>query len=784
MAGSILGTAVRRVEDPELLTGHGTFVDNLSVRATDAAHAVFVRSPMAHAEISAIDVSEAEAAPGVLLVLTGADVADTPVPQFATASTKISRYALTADRVRYVGDPVALVVAQTRAQAVDAAELVVVDYEELPVASDMERALAPGAPSQFDELPDNIAIRRLGKGDPLADAVHVVRVRIENNRLATAPIEPNGMLVDPAGDADHDLVLWISSQHPHEARDMIADYLGQKRDRVRVVVPHVGGAFGGKAAVNPDHAAVARAAVQLGRKVAWNESRSEAMLSMQGRGQVQYAELGLDEEGHITGLRARVIGDCGAYAGFGGTFATGSTRTMGQGPYRIPKVRWDGISVLTNTAPVGAFRGAGRPEAAALLERVIDLAASELGISPEEIRRRNFVQPEDFPWSTHAGATYDSGDYDLALTEALRIADLDSLRAEQQRRREAGDSRQIGIGIASYVEITGFGGEEHGHVEVHDDGSATVRAGTSAHGQGHATAFSMIVSDRLGIPLEQIRYEQSDTAVVPTGGGTGGARSLQMGGQAVSRAAGKLLDKARRRAAEQLECSPTDVELGDEGFEVRGVPGTSLRWTELAGAAAEQGEELVETEDFTQKNSTFPFGTHVSVVEVDVETGHVRPVKHVTVDDCGRVVNPLLVAGQQHGGAVQGMSQALWEQFVYDQDGTPMTSTFADYPMPTAADLVQIDAHSTQTPTPHNELGVKGIGEAATIGATPSVQNAVVDALSHLGVRHIDIPCTPLRVYTAIHAATSGRADPWREPPSAFAGDGGADEAAPADVEV
>lgn len=784
MAGSILGTAVRRVEDPELLTGHGTFVDNLAVRASNAAHAVFVRSPMAHAEISAIDISEAQAAPGVLMVLTGADVADKPVPQFATASKKISRYALTADRVRYVGDPVALVVAQTRAQAVDAAELVFVDYEELAVASDMERALEPGAPAQFEELPDNIAIRRLGQGDPLADAAHVVRVRIENNRLATAPIEPNGILVDPAGDDEHDVVLWISSQHPHGARDMLARYLGRERDRVRVVVPHVGGAFGGKAAVNPDHAAVALAAVQLGRKVAWNESRSEAMLSMQGRGQVQYAELGLDEQGHITGLRARVIGDCGAYAGFGGTFATGSTRTMGQGPYRIPTVRWDAISVLTNTAPVGAFRGAGRPEAAALLERVIDLAADQLGITPEEIRRRNFVQPADFPWSTHAGATYDSGDYDMALTEALRIADLDSLRAEQQRRREAGEARQLGIGIASYVEITGFGGEEHGHVEVHDDGSATVRAGTSAHGQGHATAFSMIVSDRLGIPLERIRYEQSDTAVVPTGGGTGGARSLQMGGQAVSRAAGKLLDKARRLAAEQLECSPTDVELGDVGFEVRGVPGTSLTWTELAGAAADRDEHLVETDDFTQKNSTFPFGTHVSVVEVDVETGHVRPTKHVTVDDCGRVVNPLLVAGQQHGGAVQGMSQALWEQFVYDEDGTPMTSTFADYPMPTAADLVQIDAHSTQTPTPHNELGVKGIGEAATIGATPSVQNAVVDALSHLGVRHVDIPCTPLRVHRAIAAAASGQADPWRKPPSAFTGEAGADDAAPADVEV
>jgi carbon-monoxide dehydrogenase large subunit len=786
--GSILGTAVRRVEDPELLTGHGTFVDNLAAGREGVLHAVFVRSPFARADITAISTEEALAAPGVVAVLTGADL-DRPVPLFASANDKVTRYPLARGRVQYAGDPVALVVAGSRAQAVDAAELVDVDYEPLPTVVDMELAADAGQPQLYDELPRNVAIHRPDPGDPLADAEVVVRARIENNRLATAPIEGNAVLADPTPDAaGHELTVWLSTQHPHLGQRLLSRVTGVDRSAIRVVAPHVGGAFGGKAGISPDHAAVVTAAVRLGRPVAWTETRSEAMISMHGRGQVQYAELGLTRDGRITGLRARVVGDCGAYAGFGGSFAAGSTRTMGQGPYVIPQVRFEGLSVVTSTAPVGAFRGAGRPEAAALLERVLDLAADELGLAPEEIRRRNFVRPDQFPWDTFSGRTYDSGDYDLPMTEALRLADVDGARAEQARRRQAGDPRQLGIGIASYVEITGFGGTELGHVEVHDDGTVTVRSGTSAHGQGHATAFSMIAADRLGIPLEQVTYEQSDTASVPRGGGTGGARSLQMGGQAVEKAAVELLDRARTLAADLLEAAADDVELGDDGFSVRGVPGHAVGWTDVARRASEQGEPLAVTADFEQQHPTFPFGTHVSVVEVDTETGLVTPLRHVAVDDCGRVVNPLLVGGQQHGGAVQGISQALWEEFVYDAEGTPLTATFADYPMPTTADTTAIEAHSTETPTPYNSLGVKGIGEAATIGATPAVQNAVVDALSHLGVRHVDIPCTPARVHAAIRAAAAGDTDPWREPPAAFddesllAALGG--EEAPDDVEV
>ncbi len=483
------------------------------------------------------------------------------------------------------------------------------------------------------------------------------------------------------------VTIWISTQHPHLSRDLLAETLGLEKDQVRVVAPHVGGAFGGKAGSGPDHGAVALAAVKLGRAVKWTETRSEAMLSMQGRGQVQYAELGLTSEGRITALRLRMLGECGAYAGFGGSFPTGSTYIMATGVYDVPELRYDGVGVMTNTAPVGAFRGAGRPEAAACLERLMDVAADELGIEPEEIRRRNFLQPDVFPYTTKTGMNYDNGDYDLPLREALRIADVEGARAEQRRRIEAGETKLLGIGLATYVEITGFGGSEYGQVEVHADGTATVRSGTSAHGQGHATSFSMIASDKLGIPLEDIRYEQSDTAVVPTGGGTGGSRSLQIGGNAVGQAADELREKAIEIAARMLEASAGRRRAGRRVQRGRrpGHPGSAggrSRRTRTSTRAA----SAVAT-DYKLPSATFPFGAHVSIVEVDSETGQVRPLRHIAVDDCGRIVNPLLVAGQQHGGAIQGISQALWEEMVYDEVGTPITATFVDYALPTAADV-------------------------------------------------------------------------------------------------
>jgi aerobic carbon-monoxide dehydrogenase large subunit len=745
------------------LLGQGTFVDNLD--DAGVAHAIFVRSPFAHARISGVDTAEASAAPGVLAVYTADDLGRAALSGFADVNDKAGRAALAVDKVRFVGDPVALVVAETRAQAMDAAELVDIDYDDLPAVSDVEAALADDAPLQFEAIGSNIATSRSAKDpqDVLDDADHVTRVRMVNQRIATAPIEGNAILARPTDEGG--MAIWVSTQHPHMARDLLAKALGLDAAQVRVVAPHVGGAFGGKAGSGPDHAAVALAAQKLNLPVKWSETRSEAMLSMQGRGQVQYAELGLKRNGTITGLRMRVLGECGAYAGFGGALAVGPTYMMAQGPYVIPRLRFDAIGVMTNTAPVGAFRGAGRPEASAALDRILDVAAGELGIAPEEIRRRNLIPAAEFPYQTQTGVTYDNGDYLVPLEEALRIADVEGARKEQQRRIDAGESKLLGIGVATYVEITGFGGSEFGSVQVHADGSATVMSGTSAHGQGHATSFSMIVSDRLGIPLDKITYRQSDTAMVRTGGGTGGSRSLQLGGNAVSKAAEELHEKAVAVAARMLEANVDDVTLDEQGFGVAGVPDTRVTWPELAAYAHEHDGGLGVDTDFTQNGATFPFGAHVAIVEVDVETGQAKPIRHIAVDDCGRILNPLIVAGQQHGGAIQGISQALWEEMVYDAEGTPITSSFADYAIPTAADGITLEASNTETPTPVNPMGAKGIGESATIGSTPAVQNAVVDALKHLGVKHVDLPCTPQRVWREIQ---NPRSDVWSAPPVAF----------------
>jgi aerobic carbon-monoxide dehydrogenase large subunit len=772
MVGSILGNRVRRVEDPDLLTGRSTYVDDLRVPGT--THAVFVRSPVAHARVSHLDTAAAERSPGVLAVHTAATLGTDPVPSFAEVHDLVKHGPLADGVVRYVGDPVALVVAETRAQAVDAAELVDVDYDLVEVVMGMEAALAPETPLQFPDVGSNIvqsvrAVHPDGAGDVLAGADVVVRARIENQRIATAPIEGNAILADPRPDGDVLLTAYVATQHPHLTRDLLMRYTGLAKEQVRVVAPHVGGAFGGKAGITFTHGAIVAAARALGRPVAWTETRSEAMISMHGRGQVQYAELGLTREGRITGLRARNIGDCGAYAGFGGTLAVGPGHIMAQGCYEIPAIDYSALAVLTNAAPNGAFRGAGRPEAAALLERMLDLAAYELDLAPEEVRRRNLIGKDEFPYATRTGMTYDAGDYEAALTEALRVADVDALRAEQARRRANGDVKQLGIGVSTYVEITGFGGTELGSVRIEDDGSATVMSGTSAHGQGHATSFAMIVADRLGIAMERIRYVQSDTVAVATGGGTGGSRSLQLGGSAVSAAARAVHEQGRQLAAELLEAAAEDLELTEAGFSVSGVPGATVGWARLATTAADRGTPLQAQLDVPQDGSTFPFGAHVSVVEVDTETGRVVPLRHIAVDDCGRILNPLIVEGQQHGGIAQGISQALWEQFLYSEDGQPLTSTFADYQMPTTADTIAFEASNTETPTHLNELGAKGIGESGSIGSTPAVQSAVVDALRHLGVRHIDIPCTPERVWRAVEAARAGTLpDPWREPPAAF----------------
>jgi carbon-monoxide dehydrogenase large subunit len=771
MPGSILGNVVRRVEDPALLRGHATYVDNIHIEGVLSL--VFVRSPVPHARITGIDTSEALEVPGVQAVYTAAELDLSAFNTFGALNPKCARPPLATDRVRFVGEAVAAVVAENPVAAADAATLVDVDYDPLPAVTDPEQALEPDAPKQFDELESNVAAGERDDGtDPLAGADVVVSARLENQRLAVVPMESNAIAVVPGGpDEDYDVTVYVSTQMPHVFAAAMSKVLGIDRERARVIAPHVGGAFGGKAGMASEHAVTVAAARRLARPVKWIETRSENLVSMpHGRGQVQFARLGLRLDGTIVGLRAQIIGDAGAYGGFGGGLAMGPSYMMAQGVYHIPKIGFDALGVLTNTTPMGAFRGAGRPEAAALLERVMDIAAVELGLDPVEIRRRNLVRPDEFPYTTVVGTTYDSGDYELPLREVLRLAHYEGLRVEQQRRIDDGERLLLGIGLSCYVEITGGGAaNEWGAVEVHDDGTATIRVGTSAHGQGHATSFAMIVSDRLGIPVESIKFVQSDTAQVPRGGGTGGSRSLQLGGNAAGKAAGEVLDRARKVAAELMEAAEDDIVVDHDGggLAVSGVPGTVLSWSRIAEASS---DPLAAEVDFDQGGATFPFGAHLSVVEVDIDTGRVRPVAHYAVDDCGNIVNPMLVAGQQHGGMAQGIAQALWEGYEYDEDGNPATASLAEYTIPSAADLIGLDAANTETPSPRNPLGAKGIGESATVGATPAVQNAVVDAVRHLGVRHIDMPCTPRRVWQAIRAASAGRPQSyWREPPEAFA---------------
>ncbi len=779
MAGSILGNRVQRTEDPALLTGAARYVYDFNDEST--THAVFVRSIHAHGEIRSIDTTEALSAPGVIAVYTAADLGIEPHHGFVKVDDAFARSPLATDRVRFVGDPVAVVIAETFSQGVDAAELVVLDIDPLPAVIDPERAFDDDAPIVWPAKGDNLATMSTDPADDvLSDADRVIRGRFVNQRVAGAPMEPNSVTAMPADDGR--LTFYAATQMPHLMQRQLAGALGISRHDVHVIAPHVGGGFGAKAGLYAEHGVVARASQLTGRPVTWTETRSESMVSLaHSRAQVQYVELGVKNDGTITGLRVRLVGDGGAYPNIGALLPAG-TRRMSNGTYALPKLRFDIAVAVTNTTPTGAYRGAGRPEAASLIERIVDQAALELGIDPLDMRRRNFLANDVFPFTTLTGVTYDSGDYGKALDEAARIAGYDDLRAEQAARRAAGDRLQLGIGVASYIEVTsGGGGSEYASVEVHPDGSATMKAGTSAHGQGHETTYAMIVADRTGIPVDRIHLIQSDTDLVRTGGGTGGARSLQLGGSAVHEATEALVDKARSLAAHLLEAAPDDIVIDTAAATVgvAGVPAKAMGWGELAAAAADAPDGVVDHSDetlglaaqldFKQDDGTFPFGTHISVVEVDTETGHVTMLRHIAVDDAGFVVNPVVFEGQQQGGVAQGASQALYEQVVYDPDGNPITSNFMTYTFPSAAEFSSFEVSHTETPTHLNPLGSKGIGEASTVGATPAVQNAVIDAVAHLGIRHIDMPCTPETVWRHITAARAGSPiDPWREPPSIF----------------
>jgi carbon-monoxide dehydrogenase large subunit len=754
MAGSVLGHPVRRVEDPRFLTGAACYVED--VPAEGALHAIFVRSFLAHARITGIDVSEASSMPGVVRVLTAADLGSKPLPP-VRAPEEMARPILASDVVRFMGERVAVVVAETRSRAVDAAERVAVSYDPLPVVTDALAARDPGAPLLFPEHGSNVVAEDDYGSEPvsLEEADVVVRARFCNQRVAPVPLETNAVLAIPTNGR---LELWVSCQAQFSVRRDIAKCLGIDLDRVDVVSPAVGGGFGAKIDTYPEHVAVAALALELGRPVRYVETRTENLGAMtHGRDQIQDVELGATTEGTLIGLRAHVVADLGAYPQAGALLPE-LTHQMLSGVYRIPRIECTTTCVVTNKTPVSAYRGAGRPEAAALLERAVDMLAAELGMDPAEIRRRNLIEPDAFPYSTPTKARYDSGDYTGVLHKALEAVGYDKLRAEQRRRRERDDGDQLGIGISTYVEVTGLEGPEYGAVEVRGDGTVVVTTGVSPHGQGHETAFSQVVSAKLGVPLESITVVHSDTRRVRRGTGTMGSRSLQLGGSAISNCADAVIAKAKRIASAALEVSTDDLEvLHEGGIGVAGAPQRALPWSELAQIAADpyrrpRDEEpgLAQQDVFEPEDFSYPFGAHVSVVEVDTETGKVTPLRHVAVDDCGRILNPTLVEGQVHGGIAQGMGQALYEEIVYDEQGQLLTGHLGYYRMASPAEICSFERAYTETPSPINPLGAKGIGESAAIGSTPAIQNAVIDALSHLGVRHIDMPLTPERVWRAL----------------------------------
>ena len=747
---------MRRSEDRGLLTGVTRYLED--VPCEEALHAVFVRSPMAHARIGAIRDADALGMPGVVGVFTAADFPGSRMPPIEDLPDTLRRPLLATDVVRFIGEPVAVVLAATRAQGMDAAETVEVELESLPIVTDPERALRDDAPLLFPDHGSNVAalIRRVTHEDPLEGADVVVGGRFRNQRVAPVPLEVNGALAVP--ESGGGLTSWLPCQATHLSRSAIAEALQIDGSAIRVRTAAVGGGFGAKIPTYPEQAVVAALALRHGVAVRYVESRSENFLAMtHGRDQIQDVRIGASRDGRIVGLQARILADLGAYPDEGATLPE-STAMMAVGAYSIPRLNLEIHAVLTNKTPLGAYRGAGRPEAIALIERAVDMLAAELDMDPAEIRRRNFIR--EFPHRTVTDAVYDSGAYERALDEALRQADYSSLRSSQAERRRNHDSRLLGIGIASYVEITGWG-SEYARLCVVDDGSVRVITGSSPQGQGHETAFAQIVADRLGVPFGSVSVQHSDTALVPRSEGTMGSRTLQVGGSAVLGAADLLVERARSLAAQRLEVAPDDVVLSDEGrFEVAGAPGSGVSWAELVRAVAHRpsDESALDVEyDFEIEESTYPFGTHVAVVEIDAETGETRLLRHVAVDDCGVVLNPILAAGQVHGGIAQGAAQALFEEVVYDDSGSPLTSNLATYAFPSAAELPSFETSHTETPTSRNPLGAKGIGEAGTIGAIPAVQNAVVDALSHLGVRHLDMPATPERVWRAIADATDGR---------------------------
>ena len=776
-----IGSSRKRSEDARLITGKTQWTDNIQLPGM--CYVAFLRSPHAHARITNIDVSPAKGRTGVIAAFAGQDFADEqgalPCAWPVTEDMVHPDYLpLAINEVRFVGEPVAIVVARDRYAAADALEAIEVDYEPLPPVLDMEEALKEGADLVHGDKGTNKTYTWVfEQGDNEAawrDAPVVIERRYIQQRLIPSAMEPRAVVVAPVGD---EYTMWSATQVPHILRTVLSVITAIPEQKIRVIAPDVGGGFGSKIGVTAEEVVLMLAARRLGRPLKWTESRSEGNLTVHhGRDQIQDIAIAADRDGKLRGLRVKLLADMGAYLRLVGPGVPLLGAFMYNAIYKMDALSFTCSGVFTNKTPTDAYRGAGRPEATYAIERLMDELAVELNLDPIEVRRRNWIKHEEFPYTTIAGLTYDSGNYEAATEKALQAFEYDKLRAEQADRRERGDPVQLGIGISTYTEMCGIapsrvlgslnfggGGWEYASVRMLATGKVEAVIGTSPHGQGHDTTMAQIIADKLGVPWEDVKVLHGDTATSHKGLDTYGSRSLAIGGVAVVNACDKVLEKAKRAAAHLMEASEQDIEFANGAFSVRGVAESSLPIQDVAFAVnlahnLPDGMEpsLDSDATFDPENFSYPHGTHLCAVDVDTETGFVKIRKYVAVDDVGKVINPLIVDGQVHGGLAQGIAQALYEEGVYDADGNLTTTTLADYLVPSAPDLPTFHTDRTETPATTNPLGVKGVGEAGTIASTPAVVGAVVDALRPLGINDVRMPCTPERVWQAIKDARGG----------------------------
>jgi carbon-monoxide dehydrogenase large subunit len=773
----LVGTRVKRREDPRLITGNATYCDD--VKLPGMLFMGVLRSPYGSARITRLDTTKAKSLRSVIDVITGADIraltGPVPIGGSLPGQKDTIRWPLATDRVRHVGEPVAAVVARDRYTAEDALAAIEADYEPLPAVVDVEQAFADGAPKVHDEFENNVAYYSpVSAGDveqAFKDAEVTISQRMVEQRLAPVPMETRAVVAQ-YNKGDGTLTVWNSTQAPHLLKSILSALMNIPEHKVRVIAPEVGGGFGCKVNVYPEDLLACGLSVKTGRPVKWIETRSEAMMAtIHGRDHVAYVELAARNDGTVTGMRIKILAAMGAYEQLFTSMVPTLSGLMVTGCYKIPNVLCEIYGVFTNTTPTAAYRGAGRPEATYYIERAMDILAGKLGMDPIDLRRKNFPSADAFPFNTASGLAYDSGDYDKALDRALEVAGYSALRGKQSEERAAGGKTLTGIGVSTWVEICGMGpsvavpggGWEMGGVRVERSGTVTVHTGASPHGQGQETTFAQIVADELGVPIENITVLHGDTAIITHGVGTFGSRGLAVGGAALVMSIEKVKDKARRFAAHLMDANYDDLVYERGGAFVRGSPDRGMTLAQISDAAwgavnLPPGEEpgLQATSFFEPSNFTFPFGTHIAVVEIDRETGAVKLARYIGVDDCGRILSPLLVAGQLHGGIAQGVAQALSEEVVYDSDGQLLTGTLMDYAIPTAEMFPRFELDHTETPTPVNPLGAKGVGEAGTIASTPAVMNAVVDALQPFGITHLDMMVKPERVWELIQQSEKG----------------------------